>query len=160
MKKAGTLQSSCLIFILELSATFRAVFIFRGKQIATIGAIICSAGIHPNDGQIFLSQSHIFTMLDSFAQLLIDGIDCIAAIGNGIILFAPLEKRNKKEAKVGIDHKNRNTAVASAFFANHGLSEEIKILSALGDPADKYHKNTSCRFFKEFILQVLVNMIK
>lgn len=88
-------------------------------------------------------------MFDGFAQFLINGINGIAAIGNRVILFAPLEQGNKEEAEITINHEYRNAAVTSAFLTDHRLAEEIKILSALGDTTDKYHKNTSIRTFSK-----------
>lgn len=90
-------------------------------------------------------------MLNGASQFRVNGIDRPTAVGNGKILFAPLKKGDEKEAEIGIDHKNGNAAVAPAFFADHGLPEKIKILSPLGDPADKYHKNTP---FRMEILQI------
>lgn len=84
-------------------------------------------------------------MLDCLAQFCINGINGMAAVGNGIILLAPLKQRDEEEAEAGIGHKNGNTAQASAFFADYRLPKVFKFLFALKNTADKKHKITSNR---------------
>ena len=109
------------------------------------------AAVHADDGQVFFPQGDSFPMLNGTSQLRVYGINRPTAVRNSKIFFAPLEKGDKKEAEIGIDHKNGNAAVASAFFTDHGLPKKIKILPPLSDPADKYHKNTP---FRMKILQI------
>jgi len=132
-------------FCSYFSAAFGTIFIFRAEEIAAVRTVVRMAVVHANDGQVFFPQGNGFPMLNGASQIRVNGINRPTAVGNGKILFAPLKKGNEKEAEIGIDHKNGNAAVATAFFADHGLPEKIKILSPLGDPADKYHKNTPFR---------------
>lgn len=80
-------------------------------------------------------------MLDCLAQFCINGINGMAAVGNGIILLAPLKQRDEKEAEAGIGHKNGNTAQASTFFADYRLPKVFKFLFALKIPPIKNIKS-------------------
>lgn len=131
---------SCL---LQFSSAFGTICILRHQKKAAVRTMICSTAVHTDNRQIFITQLNIFAVFNRFSQFSIDGKNSIAAVRNSIIRFAPFKKRDKKEAEVSVNHKNRNAAVTAALFADHRLSEKIKVFSALRNTANKYHKYTS-----------------